>query len=149
MSVVDKTAPRQTEAIAFEVELAHAPAKVWRALTEPALLSKWLLPVTGLTLAPGSAFTLKAQAFPDWDGTVHCQLREIEAQQKLSYSWAVSEMALETLVTFTLTPTSTGCRLSIVQSGFKPAQSRNFGGARYGWKLMGDKLVVLLGDVGP
>jgi len=106
MSVVDKTAPRQTEAIAFEVELAHAPAKVWRALTEPALLSKWLLPVTGLTLAPGSAFTLKAQAFPDWDGTVHCQLREIEAQQKLSYSWAVSEMALETLVTFTLTPTS-------------------------------------------
>jgi len=28
--------------------------------------------------------------------------------------------------------------------GFKPNQKRNFGGARYGWKMMGGKLVDLL-----
>jgi hypothetical protein len=31
-----------------------------------------------------------------------------------------------------------------VQSGFKPDQKRELGGARYGWKMMGDKLVDLL-----
>lgn len=48
-------------------------------------------------------------------------------------------------MTFTLTPTATGIRLSLEQSGFKPEQKQNFGGARYGWKLMGGKLVELLG----
>jgi hypothetical protein len=32
-----------------------------------------------------------------------------------------------------------------VQSGFKPDQKREFGGARYGWTMMGGKLVDLLG----
>lgn len=31
----------------------------------------------------------------------------------------------------------TGTRLSLLQSGFKPEQKQNFGGARYGWKMMG------------
>jgi hypothetical protein len=35
-------------------------------------------------------------------------------------------------------------RLSVVQSGFKPDQKREFGGARYGWKMMGGQLVELL-----
>jgi uncharacterized protein YndB with AHSA1/START domain len=68
---------------------------------------------------------------------------EIEAQKTLSYSWDVGD--LHTVVTFHLIPTTSGTRLSLVQSGFKPDQQRNFGGARYGWKLMGGKLVELLG----
>jgi uncharacterized protein YndB with AHSA1/START domain len=51
---------------------------------------------------------------------------------------------LDTVVTFTLTPTAPGTRLSLLQSGFKPDQKRNFGGARYGWKMMGGTLVDLL-----
>jgi hypothetical protein len=31
-----------------------------------------------------------------------------------------------------------------VQSGFTPDQQQDFGGARYGWKMMGGKLVDLL-----
>jgi len=49
--------------------------------------------------------------------------------------------------TFTLTPTASGTRLSLVQSGFKPDQKQNFGGARYGWKMMGGKLVDLLARI--
>ena len=48
---------------------------------------------------------------------------------------------------FTLTPTASGTRSSLVQSGFKPDQKRNFAGARYGWKLMGGKLVELLARI--
>ena len=51
--LADKTAPGQTESLSFEFDLPHAPEKVWRALTEPALLAEWLLPVIGFDLAPG------------------------------------------------------------------------------------------------
>jgi hypothetical protein len=51
MTVADTTARDQTEAIAFEFDLPHAPEKVWRALTDPDLLAEWLLPVTGLASA--------------------------------------------------------------------------------------------------
>ncbi len=142
MSPTDTTARGQTEAISFEFEFRHAPAKVWRALTDPVLLAEWLLPAVGFELAPGAAFTFKAPPQPGWDGAVHCQFVEIEAQRKLSYTWRVGGM--DTVVTFTLTPTASGTRLSLVQSGFKPDQKQNFGGARYGWKLMGGKLIDVL-----
>lgn len=149
MSVNDITAPGQTNAIAFELDLKHPPAKVWRALTDPVLLSEWLLPVTGLKLELGTAFTFKTDPFPGWDGTVNCRVLEAEVEKRLSYAWVVGEsMELDTVVTFTLTPTDAGTRLTVVQSGFKPTQKPNFGGAKYGWKMMGGKLVDLLDRIG-
>jgi uncharacterized protein YndB with AHSA1/START domain len=111
------------------------------------LLTEWLLPVVDLKLEPKAAFTFKTQPYPGWDGIVNCRFLEIEAHKKLSYAWVVGDMALDTVVTFTLTPTASGTRLSLVQSGFKPDQKQNFGGARYGWKMMGGKLVDLLGRI--
>jgi uncharacterized protein YndB with AHSA1/START domain len=145
MTLIDTTARSQTEAISFERDLAHPPEKVWRALTDPVLLAEWLLPVVDLELEPGAAFTFKTQPYPGWDGTVNCQVLEIEAHRKLSYTWVVGgDLGLDTVVSFTLTPTASGTRLSLVQSGFKPDQKQAFGGARYGWKMMGGKLVDLL-----
>ena len=147
MNPIDKTAPSQTESISFEFDLHHSPEKVWRALTDPALLAEWLLPVFDLKLERGAAFTFKTQPHPGWDGSVNCRVLEIEAYRKLSYTWVVGDMSLNTVVTFALTPTASGTRLSIVQSGFKPDQKREFGGARYGWKMMGDRLVDLLARI--
>ena len=144
MHPVDETTPSQTESISFEFDLHHSPEKVWRALTDPVLLTEWLLPVVALKLEPGAAFTLKTQPHPPWDGIVNCRILEIEAHRKLRYAWVVGAMGLDTVVTFTLTPTASGTHLSLVQSGFKPEQKQNFGGARYGWKMMGGKLVDLL-----
>ncbi len=145
MTLADTTAKSQTEALSIELELRHPPAKVWRALTEPELLAEWLLPVVDLRLAPGATFKFRREPMPGWDGVVDCRLLELEPQRKLSYTWTVGDMELDTVVTFTLTPTATGTHLSLVQSGFKPSQKQAFGGARYGWRLMGGKLVDLLG----
>lgn len=142
MTPIDKTASSQNESLSLEFDLPHSPEKVWRALTDPVLLSEWLLPVVGLQLEPGVAFTFKAPPQPGWDGLVYCRFREIEALRKLSYTWLVGE--IDTVVTFTLSPTAAGTRLSLVQSGFKPDQKQAFGGARYGWKMMGGQLVELL-----
>jgi uncharacterized protein YndB with AHSA1/START domain len=142
MTITDTTAPSQIETISFEVDLQHPPAKVWRALTDPTLLAEWLLPVIGLELKPGAEFMFKTQPYPGWDGTVNCRMLEIEPQRKLRYTWTVP--FLDTDVTFTLTPTALGTHLGIVQSGFTADQKRESGGARYGWKMMGGKLVDLL-----
>ena len=142
MTPTDKTARSQTESLSFEFDLHHSPEKVWRALTDPVLLAEWLLPVVDLELEPGAAFTFKAQPQPGWDGIVNCRFLEIEAHRKLSYTWVVGD--IDTVVTFTLTPTASGTRLSLVQSGFRPDQKQNLGGARHGWKMMGGKLVDLL-----
>jgi uncharacterized protein YndB with AHSA1/START domain len=135
MSIVDKTNPEQTTAVEFEFDLKHAPEKVWRAL-----------PVVDLhlKLEPNAAFKLQTQPFPGWDGIVNCRMIEIDTHRKLSYAWDVNDMGIATVVTFTLTPTATGTHLTMVQAGFTPEQKQNFGGARYGWKMMGGKLVDLL-----
>ena len=145
MNPTDTTAPSQIETISFELDLHHAPEKVWRALTDPVLLTEWLLPIADLQLAPGAEFTFRTQPYPGWDGTVSCRFVEIEPQRKLVYTWDVP--FLQTVVTFTLVPTPSGTRLSIVQSGFKPEQKRESGGARYGWKMMGGKLTDLLARI--
>ena len=142
MTLIDKTPPSHPEAISFEFDLPQTPEKVWRALTDPALLAAWLLPVIGFKLEPGAAFSLKAPPQPGWDGSVNCRILEIEAQRKLSYTWVAGD--IDTVVTFTLTPTASGTRLSLVQSGFKPDQKQESGGARYGWRMMGGRLVDLL-----
>ena len=147
MSPVDKTVRPPADSVAFDFDLRHPPEKVWRALTDPVLLGEWLLPVIGLELEPGAAFTFKTQPHPGWDGTVHCRMLEIDPPRRLSYTWVVGDMVLDTVVTFTLTPTASGTRLSLVQSGFRPDQKQNLGGARYGWQMMGGKLADVLARI--
>jgi len=142
MTRIDTTMQSQTETISFEFDLAHRPEKVWRALTDPSLLAEWLLPVVGLALEPGAEFSFRAAPHPGWDGSVNCRILESEAHRKLSYTWVVGD--IDTVVTFTLTPAASGTRLSLVQSGFKSTQKRNFNGARYGWKMMAGNLEDLL-----
>ncbi len=143
MSAVDRTVPSQDQTLALDFELQHPPERVWRALTDPALLAQWLLPVLGFRPEPGAEFSFRTEPHPGWDGVVNCRVLAIEAYRKLSFTWGVP--FLETVVTFTLTPTASGTRLSLVQSGFQPSQRREFGGARYGWTMMGERLVTLLG----
>ncbi|HWV39830.1 MAG TPA: SRPBCC domain-containing protein [Vulgatibacter sp.] len=144
MSFVDKTARGQSTTIEFEFDLPHPPRKVWRALTEPALLAEWLLPVVEMELAPGAALRFQAPPQPGWDGRVDGRILEVEPHRRLRYTWVVGD--LDTTVTFTLEPTATGTRLSLVHEGFREDQKKNFGGARYGWRMMGGKLVEVLDE---
>jgi uncharacterized protein YndB with AHSA1/START domain len=67
---------------------------------------------------------------------------EVDEGKKLSYRWRVAD--IDTVVTFRVTPTDAGTHLSIVQTGFKPQQKQNFGGARYGWRSMTGRLIDVL-----
>jgi uncharacterized protein YndB with AHSA1/START domain len=112
---VDRTARGQATTLTFEFDLPHPVEKVWRALTEPALLAEWLLPVVGFGTEPGTTFTFRAPPQAGWDGAVRCLLLEAEPHRTLSYTWAVGDMEIDTVVTFTLTPTASGTTVSLVQ----------------------------------
>jgi len=53
-------------------------------------------------------------------------------------------VVLQSVVTFTLTPTSTGTHLRMEQSGFRPDQKQAYGGANAGWQQFFAKLEQIL-----
>ncbi len=122
--------------VVVERELTHPPEKVWRALTQPHLIAEWLMQSD---FAPVVGHDFKFTA--DW-GSVDGQVRTVEPNRTLAYSW--DAMGLESTVTWTLTPTATGTHLRMEQVGFKPDQDQAFHGARFGWqKFFGNLEEVL------
>jgi uncharacterized protein YndB with AHSA1/START domain len=80
----------------------------------------------------GRRFRLRSNPKPDFNLVVDCQVRTVEPHKSLSYTW--DAMGLETVVTFTLTPTATGTRLRMEQTGFAPDRPENYNGANAGWR---------------
>jgi len=121
----------ETRAVVIERDFAHAPDKIWRALTQPHLIAEWLMK-NDFVPAVDHSFTLSG----DW-GSVDCRVLEIEPQRSLAYSW--DAMGLESIVTWTLTPSPAGTHVRVEQAGFRPDQQQAFAGAKFGWqKFLGN-----------
>jgi uncharacterized protein YndB with AHSA1/START domain len=116
----------ETRSVVVERELAFPPEKIWRALTQPHLIEEWLMKNDFKPIVDHS-FSLRA----DW-GAVDCRVLAVEPNKTLSYTWAA--FGLESVVTWTLTPTRTGTHLRMEQSGFPPDQRQAYQGATYGWQ---------------
>jgi uncharacterized protein YndB with AHSA1/START domain len=115
----------ETRSVVVEREIAFPPEKIWRALTQPHLIQEWLMK-NDFEPVVGHRFNLRA----DW-GAVDCQVREVEPNKRLSYSWGA--YGLESVVTWTLTLTSKGTQLRMEQTGFRPDQQQAYEGAKGGW----------------
>jgi uncharacterized protein YndB with AHSA1/START domain len=59
------------------------PQEVWRALTEPASLARWLAVPVDVELAPGGAFEL---ALPN-DGRIDGHVRDLVPERLLELDW--------------------------------------------------------------
>jgi uncharacterized protein YndB with AHSA1/START domain len=116
----------ETSSVVIEREIPHSPEKIWRALTEPHLIEEWLMKNDFKPVADHK-FNLRG----DW-GAVDCEVKEVEPRKRLSYTWAAH--GLESVVTWTLTPTSKGTHLRMEQSGFRPDQAQFYQGAKMGWQ---------------
>jgi uncharacterized protein YndB with AHSA1/START domain len=116
----------ETLSVVVEREVAYPPEKIWRALTQPHLIEEWLMKNDFKPVAD-HRFNLRG----DW-GTVDCQVRAIEPNTMLSYTW--DALGLKSIVTWTLTPTSAGTLLRMEQSGFRQDQQQAYQGAKHGWQ---------------
>lgn len=115
-----------TLSVVVERETPFPPEKVWRALTQPPLIEQWLMK-NDFQPVVGHGFTLRA----DW-GAVDGRVLEVAPNKTLSYTWAA--FGLKSVVSWTLSPTSTGTRLRMEQSGFPRDQPQYYQGAQGGWR---------------
>lgn len=136
-------AETEKRSVIVEREIAHPPERLWRALTQPHLMAEWLMQ-NDFAPVVGHQFKLRGE----WGGVLDCEVLEVEPLRTLAYTWNFANddpaFALESVVTFTLTPTASGTHLRMEQAGFGPNQKQAYGGAHAGWKQFLEKLDQLL-----
>ena len=130
-----------TRSVVVERELAFPPEKIWRALTQPHLIEEWLMK-NDFRPVVDHRFNFRKNPKLDVSIVVDCQVLEVEPHKTLSYTWAA--YGLESVVTWTLTPTRTSTLLRMEQSGFRPDQKQAYGGAKAGWQQFFMKLEQVL-----
>ena len=138
------TPEASTRTLVIERKLTHPASKVWRALTQGALMEEWLMK-NDFQPVVGHRFSFRSEPNPHWNGIIECQVLAVEPNQRLSYSWG--SLGLESTVTFTLTPVEGGVLLRMEQSGFRPDQQQAYQGATYGWKRFIDSLERVVGKL--
>jgi uncharacterized protein YndB with AHSA1/START domain len=116
--------------VSLEEFIAYPPAKVWKALTDPALHATWwaagdVRPVVGhrFTLDMGARF-----------GKQQCEVIAVEPEKLLSYSFAPG--TLNTTITWRLQAEGNGTRLFLEHKGFdldSPLGRAAYEGMGGGW----------------
>lgn len=113
-----------TRDIVLEEWYPHPVERVWKALTDPALVAEWLME-NDFEARVGHTFTFRTSPAPGFDGTVHCEVLEVNALRTLSYSWSGGGAvggAIRTVVTFTLEPRDGGTFVRLEHRGFTGAR---------------------------
>jgi uncharacterized protein YndB with AHSA1/START domain len=128
-------------AIYLDEFLPHPPEKVWRALTEPDLIARWLMP-NDFKLQLGHKFTFRGFPMPaaGFGGTGHSEVLDFEPEKMLRIAWRAAPedaSSLDSTVTFTLEPEGRGTRLFLAHEGFDPGDPYQAAGRRLmdgGWR---------------
>jgi uncharacterized protein YndB with AHSA1/START domain len=97
----------------------HPPEKVWRALTDPALIALWGMRPEGFAPVVGARFKLVGRPGPGWRGFVECEMLEVREPALLRYSWIGNDDSPTSYVRFALEPRAGGTRLTFQHDGFK------------------------------
>ena len=125
-----------TRTLVIEREMPYPPEKIWRALTEGPLIKEWLM-ANDFQPVVGHGFSFRSTPVPNWNGVIDSEVLVVEPSKKLSYTWGT--MGMESVVVWTLVPTSGGTLLRMEQSGFGSDQDAAYKGATYGWnKFIGN-----------
>jgi uncharacterized protein YndB with AHSA1/START domain len=108
---------------------AHAPAAVWRALTDPALHARWWV-AGDIRPIVGHRFELD---MGKW-GKQACEVLEVQPERRLKYRFAIG--TLDTTITWELVPEGQGTRLLLTHEGFdldSPLSRQALEGMKPGW----------------
>ena len=131
--------------IRHQFTFSHSPEKVWDFLTDPELLAQWLMPNDFKPIV-GHKFQFGAKPkFPlGFDGRIYCEVLEIVPYKKLVYTWtggmSTENPSLDSVVTWTLTPTGKGTVLTLEHTGFKGKNYLAYIIMNKGWVKIGKRL---------
>ncbi|MCP2259859.1 putative conserved protein YndB, AHSA1/START domain [Streptoalloteichus tenebrarius] len=132
----------------LERRLRHSPARVWRAVTEPAELAHWFPALVEAELRPGAPmrFTFPGQAAgEDGDGGWTGEVLEVDPPRVFMFRWN------QDVLRFELTPDGDGCLLVLTQTlGGGWVGRLGAGRTAAGWDTCLDALAAsLAGDTPP
>lgn len=142
-----------TKTISYTWQFPQSPDIVWRYLTEPELVAKWLMR-TDMKAEKGADFMFFTRPLPDmqFDGNVYCRITELVQPEKLVYTWrggpGDGTISLDSVVTWTLTPRGEGTELHLAHEGFKEDQNiKIFETMNEGWgKHIAQRLAEVLNE---
>jgi len=135
--VTDAQTASDLRSIVVERTMPHPPEKIWRALTQSAMIARFLMD-NDFEPVVGHKFNFRAQPIPHmWNGVADCEVLVVEPPRRLAYSWNASgEEAAEGLkstVTWTLTKVDGGTQVRMEHSGFRPQDEPGRQAMSGGW----------------
>jgi len=128
----------------FEQYIAHRPAAVWRALTDPELHARWWA-AGDVRAEVGHVFTLD---MGEW-GMQRCEVTAVDPERVLAYRFATA--SLDTLITWRMEPEGEGTLLHFEQSGFdldSPMGRQAYSGMGNGWPRVLNRIEKAITDAG-
>ena len=126
------------EAIEKNVTINAPLSRVWKALTDPVEIEKWMLMSTTFAPETGRDFTFQAEASEEWDGVFNCTLKECIENKKLIYTWNTAFINADTLVEIELTENGDKTELTLTHSGWEKIaenQEKTRSDHNTGWDL--------------
>ena len=145
----DAATVTNSQDIVVDEVFPHVPDVVWRTLTTPELMGRWLsMTPTGFQPTKGNRFTYQTTPAGEWDGVIRCEVLEVIPNERLVYTWQGGHEAnvgygsrLETVVTWTLFKVDSGTRVHLVHSGFvRPKNDAAFKNMSVGWTKVVEKI---------
>jgi len=125
-----------TESYITEVDLPAPIEEVFRHLTDPAAMIRWMGQHATLEPAPGGSFEIDINGVP-----IRGQYLEVDPPKRVVVSWGVAGSTDlppgSTQVEFTLIPTAVGTCLRLVHRNLPPDQAPIHG---IGWNHFLDRL---------
>jgi uncharacterized protein YndB with AHSA1/START domain len=151
----DAAVMADTQDIVVDEVFPHAPETIWKALTTPELMGRWLgMTPIGFEPMEGKHFTYQTTPAGEWDGVIHCRVLAVTPHERLVYGWSGGHEGnvgygsrLDTVVTWTLSRGENGTRLRVVHSGFVlPKNDTAFKNMSEGWKKVVRNLDALAAE---
>jgi uncharacterized protein YndB with AHSA1/START domain len=104
-------------------DFPHAPVKVWKAVTDPAIVPLWTATgrggrPEGFSPTVGARFRFVGKPVPGWSGVVECEVLEACAPTLLRYSWRGDVNGATTEVTYRIEAQGAGTRFTYEHTGF-------------------------------
>ncbi|MDM9382091.1 SRPBCC domain-containing protein [Chlorogloeopsis sp. ULAP01] len=101
-----------------EIFYPYPPQRVWQVLTNSQVLATWLME-NDFEPRIGHKFRFLCPPLPGLDGSISCEVIELDEPKRLSYTWQDSMMCQPSIVTWTLKPVDGGTRVQLEHKGLR------------------------------